>query len=1300
MKNLAKFFMVVAIFAGITSCVQDATVDEGGFLPTETITISVAESRTHLGEKDGDSYPVYWSTGDQVSINGVSSDPLGETAEGSVKGLFNFTGLLEPTYKASYPATAEAGKVYFAPEQTYVAGTFSEGAAVLYGESETLTIQMQHASGVLKFPIKIAEDEEVSLKRVVIENVNGKLAGEYSAELVDGEVVVTPSESATNKIVYDCGNVALSTEPTNLFIAVPAGEYAELKVSLVSTDNRIMNFKVTAAGEKKVKAGIVREFNKVNHISFTGNETTFQITDSESLMEFAELCAKGDFLYSGAKVMNSFTFDSATYTWAPVTGFVDDLDFDGGDFTITGLPNALFDVANGNIHNLKLNSTVVLSDENAHHGLLANQFSGTVTDCEVSGSIEHTALKDVADVAGVVGAAGGKLVFTNVANKASVKATFVQDAAPKLAGILGTSSATGALEFINCSNSGSIGTVATSGVTTKMTYIGGIFGDVTSNLEYVTMKGCANSGNITSNHDSAGVTVGGLYARNGAAVSTELYNETTYNTNAGDITVNGTISAWIRCGGCIGHTDASNTSAKYLKNLEGADLTINALVNAAARIPFGGVIGHFNIAPSTVEHCYNYGTVTYNGTMEHTGSTYFSPTVGGVIGYTNQTGHSFKNLHNHGAVSCTSTQTFKRFKIAGVIAYLESGNPIVEDCSNNVDLTLSGNSGHTFYGGGVLGHVEKAGAVLKNLTNNNKITFEGTAAHLTYIGGVVGDVQAATAICSNLVNIGEVINNRTTSQDLCCGGVAGRIAGTIVPVEGGTIGAKNTGAVTLGGSTAKAYYGGGVVGLASGPTSYVTNEGTVTFPAAADAAATAVTANIGGAIGALANTITSCSHIVNGKENSTTLGKVEVPGTAQIPQVGGCVGLITLAAATEISDLTNYGEVAWSGHGSYATVTNAKSNVRVGGVAGSLVGSSSSASNFTNRGKLDITGTFVNPYPHFGGVVASTESVSLDNFDNHGEVVINFSSSKAKLSGNSHESQSAGIVGNHSSGAIKNCDNHGAIQIKNNCANLHQHVGGIAAYMYTDDFDNNYNRSTGTITSYASHKTKRLRIGGLVGVANATSLKNSGNEAKIDLNTTQSCNQLLFGGCVGYVYSRATTYTKLTNSGALNVNTNMVGNGSAKKIGGIAGTNNVVATFSECKNTGNITVCPELGEGDTFTNGVATVLYIAGITTPYGETKIATCTECEFDATITAPSSWQTQVAAIVGWTYMQGWATGCKVDGAITKGGETTADITDSNFHNFVFISGAPADWGTQDPAYEGNYGVKTELGDVGDDL
>ena len=71
MKNLTKLFVAVAVLFTSFACTTDATEDLGVKVGGQTeIVLSLEESRTQLGEKADELYPLYWSEGDQIAVNG------------------------------------------------------------------------------------------------------------------------------------------------------------------------------------------------------------------------------------------------------------------------------------------------------------------------------------------------------------------------------------------------------------------------------------------------------------------------------------------------------------------------------------------------------------------------------------------------------------------------------------------------------------------------------------------------------------------------------------------------------------------------------------------------------------------------------------------------------------------------------------------------------------------------------------------------------------------------------------------------------------------------------------------------------------------------------------------------------------------------------------------------------------------------------------------------------------------------------------------------------------------------------
>ena len=110
MKNLFKFLLAVVALA-VVGCTTDTTedlavkIDNGN--GSTAVTISLEQSRTQLGEKVEGVYPLYWSKGDAIAINGVASAPLGDGSDGSAAATFSFDGEVVYPYNIVYPAPAE-----------------------------------------------------------------------------------------------------------------------------------------------------------------------------------------------------------------------------------------------------------------------------------------------------------------------------------------------------------------------------------------------------------------------------------------------------------------------------------------------------------------------------------------------------------------------------------------------------------------------------------------------------------------------------------------------------------------------------------------------------------------------------------------------------------------------------------------------------------------------------------------------------------------------------------------------------------------------------------------------------------------------------------------------------------------------------------------------------------------------------------------------------------------------------------------------------------------------------------------
>ena len=246
MKNLTKIFMaIVALMA--FSCVTDTTEDlsvpgaNGGLT---SITLSLEEARTQLGEESDGVYPLLWSEGDQISVNGVASQPLTVAQAGQASATFSVE-VVADSYEIAYPA-AEAGQVLFAENQTHAANnTFGNGVTTMYAKcAADEPIQLQHLTAILK----IGVSGEAKLTHAQISTIDrAPIAGAFTVG-EEGEVVATANSKSV--INYSFGDgLQLTGEAQYIHVAVPAGIYDELYVTLYDSNNGVM-YATVAANDK------------------------------------------------------------------------------------------------------------------------------------------------------------------------------------------------------------------------------------------------------------------------------------------------------------------------------------------------------------------------------------------------------------------------------------------------------------------------------------------------------------------------------------------------------------------------------------------------------------------------------------------------------------------------------------------------------------------------------------------------------------------------------------------------------------------------------------------------------------------------------------------------------------------------------------------------------------------------------------------------------------------------------------------------------------------------------------------
>ena len=240
MKKISILSAAVLILFAAASCSRETSVPD---TVRTTITASLSSTRTVLGEKDGASWPNYWTAGDQINVNGIASEALGAEADGKASAAFTFEGLLQAPLCAVYPASAVSAfsdgtaTLTLPATQNYVEGSYDPEAFLMGGKStDETTVAL--SPWVSVFHLSLAGTASISKVRLT-GMADAALSGSFTADFDNPFTPVTVS----NVVELEAGTpVEL---PAEFFICVPPGLSGALKVEVFDTESGFMEKNAT-----------------------------------------------------------------------------------------------------------------------------------------------------------------------------------------------------------------------------------------------------------------------------------------------------------------------------------------------------------------------------------------------------------------------------------------------------------------------------------------------------------------------------------------------------------------------------------------------------------------------------------------------------------------------------------------------------------------------------------------------------------------------------------------------------------------------------------------------------------------------------------------------------------------------------------------------------------------------------------------------------------------------------------------------------------------------------------------------
>ena len=744
--NSKRILLLVTASLVLASCKETLPDSDGNGgeekLPPVALQLSSEPvSRTVLGDEEGGVYRVWWSDGDRVCVNGVKSSMLIGAGEKAAKAEFKLEGVKAP-YHVVYPSIRCSSmtpdgkaKISLPAVQSWIKGSFSSGAAMLYGTSESGEFSLHNLCGVVRIPVVKGASYGDRLNSVTLSSSSAAapLSGSFILDTVDGSLECSEGD-ASLLLPLPAGGLALDDNtPEYIHICIPGGEYPEGFNIILANDEGSMLCEWTS--ETEVPAGVMVTLPQ---IAFKPSSTKL-IDSIDSWNEFAAAVNEGDY----ERWINDETGEAS---------IVGDISY-GGDLTaITTLPAGL--VLNGNGHVIKRAAAteplIVLVDKGATvknltvggtrvapsptvdrgTGNLAAFNRGLIENCESQMDVRLTGLNTTVVIGGLVTDNAGVIKDSRNSGDISITMNISANRNVYGGGICGRgfrplNGVQFCGDFINCENSGSITIYRTASGNFSMCRfaIAGIVGCLDYGVKdecFTTVRDCSNKGSITVWQDDKHTNANYSYSVGGIVGRCCIYNP-----NTDFYYLVGGASATAHDGYYVVIEDCDNSGAI---DVSIASQTFKPTDSGARQVYVGGIAGCLQSrwdSWASVSGCTSVGTI-------RTGHLAATDITGGIVG-----GGGYLNISNCRSdisvgLSKNELYTAKYMGLSGAILGLALRDMEVKDCEGalvfdkgtSLGYRGTGYVGGAAHNGNIKEHVANVGYASLTLSGTN--WFSGT----------------------------------------------------------------------------------------------------------------------------------------------------------------------------------------------------------------------------------------------------------------------------------------------------------------------------------------------------------------------------------------------------------------------------------------------------------------------------------------------------------------------------------------------------------------------------------------------
>ena len=256
MKKINLSLIAGAILCVAISCEKEPQTPVETLVPeTPEAVITVIKAGFDNTKTVLDGQKVYWTDGDAICVNGVSSEAVSLT-DPSASAEFTFNASLDGEKKAVYPASAWASDGTITIPANQDAGTntsFATGALplVAYAASGN-ELTFKHIGAVIKLQLKKGATSDNIDYVEFSGNNDEQVSGAFGINYSTGELTPASTAEADKTLRVSVGKALSDSEATCVYITVPAINFSSgFKMKVIDVNGVTMTKRVGAANLKK-----------------------------------------------------------------------------------------------------------------------------------------------------------------------------------------------------------------------------------------------------------------------------------------------------------------------------------------------------------------------------------------------------------------------------------------------------------------------------------------------------------------------------------------------------------------------------------------------------------------------------------------------------------------------------------------------------------------------------------------------------------------------------------------------------------------------------------------------------------------------------------------------------------------------------------------------------------------------------------------------------------------------------------------------------------------------------------------